>query len=322
MKTAVITGISGQDGAYLSKLLIDNRYKVIGIVRPNSSRGINNLIYLGLKDKIIIKEINLLSIDEVKNLIISYRPDEIYNLAAQSSVGDSFHNPHETFSFNTGSLNNLLEVIRLHSSKTKLYQASSSEMYGKVDKLPITLCTKMNPLSPYAVSKVSSYYMIKAYRESYNLFVSNGILFNHESYLRSNNFFIKKVISGALEIKLGKKKKLRLGNLDLKRDFGFAPSYVEAMWKMLQIKSPSDFIICSGVSLSLREIVEYIFEKFNLSKTLIEEDLSLFRPNEIVDIYGDNSISKKTLKWEYNLSFYDVLDKIIVEEIKNKKEIF
>ena len=317
MKTAIITGISGQDGSYLAKLLVEKNYKVIGMVRSYRCSKITNLEYLGIAKYIAIEELDLLDMANVIRIVKKYKPDEIYNLAAQSSVGLSFDQPLGTFSFNTTSLNNLLESIRLFSPATKLYQASSSEMYGKVKTLPIILETPMNPISPYGVSKMASYFMVKTYREAYNLFVCNGVLFNHESYLRSNNFFVKKVISDALAIKNGKLDKLVVGNLNVKRDFGYAPKYVEAMRKILNHNKADDFIICSGRSILLRDIVEYVFEKLNLDKNLIIKDKSLYRPNEIEEIYGDNSKAKNELGWNYNMSFFEVLDILIEEEIVN-----
>ncbi len=187
----------------------------------------------------------------VIQIIQKYKPDEIYNLAAQSSVELSFEQPVGTFSFNTTSVNNLLESIRLFSSQTKLYQASSSEMYGKIERMPITLETAMHPISPYGVSKMASYFMVTTYRESYDLFVCNGVLFNHESYLRSPNFFIKKVIRDSIAIKNKKLDRLVVGNLNVKRDFGYAPKYVDAMWRILQHDKADNFIICSGKSILL-----------------------------------------------------------------------
>jgi GDPmannose 4,6-dehydratase len=315
MKVAIITGISGQDGPYLAKLLLEKGYKVIGTVRSYRCANTNNFEYLGIENKIILEELDLLDMANVIRIIKKYNPSEIYNLAAQSSVGLSFEQPLGTFSFNTTSVNNLLETIRLFSLDTKLYQASSSEIYGRVKNMPITLETPMHPVSPYAVSKMASYFMITTYRESYGLFASNGVLFNHESYLRSNNFFVKKVIRDAIAIKNGKLHFLKVGNLDVKRDFGYAPAYVEAMWKILQNEIPDDFIICSGVSVKLRDIVEYIFEKLSLDKKLIVMDEALLRPNEIDEIYGDNSKAKEDLSWEYEMSFFDVVDIIIKEEM-------
>lgn len=317
MKTAIITGISGQDGPYLAKLLLGKNYRVIGTLRSYRCANTKNFEYLGIKNDIIIEELDLLDITNVIRIIQKYQPDEIYNLAAQSSVGLSFDQPIGTFSFNTTSVNNLLESIRLFAPQTKLYQASSSEMYGKVTTMPITLQTPMNPISPYAVSKMAAYFMVTTYRESYNIFAANGVLFNHESFLRSSNFFIKKVIRDSIAIKNKKLDKLVVGNLNVKRDFGYAPKYVEAMWKILQSEKPDDYIICSGKSIQLREIVEYIFDKLGIDKDLIVEDKDFFRPNEIEEIYGDNSKAKNILKWEYEYSFFDVLDLLVDEELKN-----
>jgi len=231
-------------------------------------------------------------------------------------VGLSFEQPLGTFSFNTISVNNLLESIRLFNPGAKLYQASSSEMYGRVKSLPITLNTPMHPISPYGVSKMASYFMVTTYRESYGLFACNGVLFNHESFLRGNNYFIKKIIKNAIQIKNKKLTKLIVGNLNVKRDFGYAPKYIEAMWKMLQFNIANDFMVCSGKSILLRDIVEYVFDKLKLNKNLIVENKDYFRPNDIVDIYGDNSKTKDILKWDYDYSFFDVLDILIDEEIR------
>lgn len=318
MKVAIITGISGQDGPYLAKLLLEKEYQVVGTVRSYRCVNTKSFEYLGIENKIILEELDLLDMANVIRIIKKYNPHEIYNLAAQSSVGLSFEQPIGTFSFNTASVNNLLESIRLFSPSARLYQASSSEMYGRVEKMPISIHTPMHPVSPYGVSKMASYFMITTYRESYGLFVSNGVLFNHESYLRSNNFFVKKVIRDAIAIKNGKLQFLKVGNLDVKRDFGYAPAYVEAMWKILQGEIADDFIICSGVSVKLRDIVEYIFDKLEIDKKLIVIDEKLFRPNEISEIYGDNSKAKELLGWKYEISFFDVLDILIEEEMLKK----
>lgn len=317
MKTAIITGISGQDGPYLAKLLLEKNYKVVGTVRSYRCANSKNFEYLGIEKDVMLEELDLLDMANVIRIIQKHKPDEIYNLAAQSSVGLSFEQPLGTFSFNTTSVNNLLESIRLFSPLTKLYQASSSEMYGRVKTMPIGLETPMHPISPYGVSKMASYFMITTYRESYDLFVCNGVLFNHESYLRSNNFFVKKVIRDSIAIRNGKLDKLIVGNLNVKRDFGYAPKYVEAMWKILQSNKADDFIICSGKSILLKDIVEYVFEKLGLDKNLIVENRDFFRPNEIEEIYGDNSKAKKDLNWKYDFSFFDVLDILIDEELKN-----
>jgi GDPmannose 4,6-dehydratase len=228
MKKAIITGITGQDGAYLAKLLLENNYKVIGLVRslPLFSKGLE---YLTIKDKVTLIECDLLNLNQVTKLIIDNEPHEIYNLAAQSSVYQSYKNPIGTFEFNTISVFNILESIKNSGLNIKFYQASSSEMFGKVDKLPITETSLIHPLSPYAISKVAAHYTCVNYRENYNMFICCGILFNHESYLRSNDFFIKKVIRESISILMGNQKDLQVGNIDIKRDFGYAPKDVEEM---------------------------------------------------------------------------------------------
>jgi GDP-mannose 4,6-dehydratase len=320
MKTAIITGVSGQDGVYLAKFLLQKEYRVVGTLRSYRNTNYKNFKYLNIENDIILEEIDLLDISNVIRIFQKYKPNEIYNLAAQSSVGLSYEQPIGTFYFNTASVNNILEAIRLTSPFVKMYQASSSEMYGSVSHMPIDLNTSLCPISPYGISKAASYLMTKTYRDAYGVFVCNGILFNHESFLRSDNFFIKKVIKNALMIKDRKIDKLVVGNLAVKRDFGYAPKYVEAMWMMMQLDRADDFIICSGVSIKLRDIVEYIFDKIGINKKLIFEDNKLFRPNEISDIYGNNLKAKNVLKWEYNHSFFDILDLLIEEEMMENNE--
>lgn len=319
MKKALITGISGQDGAYLAKHLLSQNYAIIGLVRGlyNEYAGLN---YLEIYHNITIIECDLMDISQIISIITKEQPTEIYNLAAQSSVNQSFLQPIGTFQFNTISVFNLLEAIKIVNKNIKFYQASSSEMYGKVNQLPITENSILHPLSPYATSKVAAHYTCINYREIHNLFVCCGILFNHESYLRNQNFFIKKVIRESIEIKNNKRQILEVGNIDIKRDFGYAPKYVEAMYLMMQKEKPSDYIICSGVSLTLRQIIYYIFDKLNLSHDLCIVKKELFRPTDIVDIYGTNKKAKEELNWNYDLSFFDVLDILIEEEIKNNEK--
>lgn len=319
MKKAIITGINGQDGAYLADYLINIGYRVIGFTR-NIKNSFKGLEYLKIKDKVELIECNLLDIEDVHKLIFRFQPDEIYNLAAQSSVYQSYKEPINTFEFNTLSVFNLIESIKNINSKIKLYQASSSEMFGRVKKLPITEESLIHPVSPYAISKVAAHYTCVNYRESYGMFISCGILFNHESFLRNDNFFIKKVIRESLEISLGKRNVLRVGNIDIKRDFGYAPKYVEAMYLMLQQEKPSDFLICSGQSVSLREIIYYIFDKLSISKDLCIIDPTFYRPSDIEDIYGINEKAKKELNWNYQLNFFNVLDILLKEEVKNYKK--
>jgi GDPmannose 4,6-dehydratase len=318
-KKALITGITGQDGAYLSQFLLEKDYQVIGLIFSPKFSDLTNLKYLGLSDKITFEECDLLNAEQVKAIIQKHEPDEVYNFAAQSSVGDSFKDPKTTISFNINSVLNLLEAIREVSDKTKFYQASSSETFGKVDTLPVTEKTPLHPLSPYAVSKASAHYMTVNYRESYGLFACCGILFNHESYLRPENYFIKKIIREALNIKEEKQDKLEVGNIDLKRDFGYAPEYVKAMWLMMQQAKPADFLVCSSKSYTLKDILNYVFDRLEINKNKIYISQSLYRPTDIEDMYGNNDKAKKILGWDYNLSFYEVLDILIEEEKKNRR---
>ncbi len=318
MKKAIITGISGQDGAYLARLLLDKGYEVVGIVR-SCTTSLSNLQYLHIESKVKIVQSDLGDLVAVINLIKEYQPNEVYNLSAQSSVSASFKDPIGTITYNTISVLNLLEAIKLVDNRVKFYQASSSDMFGNIDDLPITINTQMKPISPYAVSKASSHWSVVCYRESYNLFAVSGILFNHESKLRTNNFFIKKVISDSVDISLGIKDVLHVGNIDIKRDFGYAPKYVEAMWLMLQQNVPQDYLICSGKSIKLRDIVEYVFDKLNISKNRIVIDDMLYRPTEIDDIYGDNALAKDELQWSYDMNFFDVLKKLIEHEVVSRK---
>jgi len=256
-------------------------------------------------------------LSQVLQIISTHKPTEIYNLAAQSSVSLSFQQPIGTIDFNIRSVLNFLEAIRLLDSNIRFYQASSSEMFGKVNKLPITEESHIHPLSPYAISKVTGHYICINYRESYNLYTCSGMLFNHESYLRGENFFIRKLIKGAFDILNRKKQFLEFGNLDIKRDFGWSEKYVEVMWLMLQQEAPDDYIISSGKSISLREIVYYVFDKLGIDRRAIKTNPKLFRPTEIEDIYGSSEKAKTKLGWNYDMSFFSVLDLIMEEERKN-----
>lgn len=317
-KTAIISGITGQDGAYLAQLLLKKEYKVIGLTR-NSNNPLNTkgLEYLGINNLVQIEECNLLDKSQIEALFIKYEPVEFYNLAAQSSVFESFKNPIQTFEFNTISVFNLLEAIKNSNDKIRFYQASSSEMYGRVNNLPITENSILHPLSPYAISKAAAHFTCIHYRESYNMHVSCGVLFNHESYLRQNTFFIKKIIKESINISKGRQDVLLVGNIDVKRDFGYAPNYVEAMYLMLQQSTASDYLICSGESLTLKEIIFYIFKKLEIPESKCQVSSELYRPAEIEDMYGDNTKAKSELNWNYNLTIFDTLDLLLEEELKN-----
>ena len=315
---AIITGITGQDGAYLAELLISKGYKIIGIVRDSENINKSKLEYLSVVDQIEWQQCELTDEKDVTKLLEDYKPTEFYNLAAQSSVFKSYQDPILTLSFNTLSVATILECIRQTDKTIKFYQASSSEMCGNVNSLPITEDSTLYPVSPYAVSKCTSFWLTVNYRESFDMFCTSGISFNHESYLRNENFIIKKILNTAFEILDGKKETLELGNIDIKRDFGYAPKYVEAMYLMMQHKTPDHYILASGKSISLKKVVFYIFDKLNISRDKIIVNKDLFRPNEIMDIYGDSSKAKKILNWEYEISFFDVLDIIIDESIENR----
>jgi len=313
---AVITGVSGQDGAYLAKELLRKGINVIGVVR-NELSSLSGLDYLGIKNEVEIVQLELGNAIEINKFAKLRQPDFIFNLAAQSSVADSFKNPHSTILFNLHSTLNILEAIRSFSPQTRLYQATSSEMYGSVENLPICENTLLNPQSPYAISKSACHHLVRNYRESYNLHVSSGILFNHESVLRQEKFFIMKIIKSALDIKKGKLDILEVGNIDIKRDFGYAPYYVKAMIKMVNMDKPDDYIICSGKSVSLRSIVYHLFEYLNIDLDRIKINSDFFRPSEIVDIYGDNSKAKSKLGWNYEMEFTTVLEEILIEYQNN-----
>ena len=317
MPTAIITGVTGQDGAYLAQLLLEKGYTVIGLTRGYSNKNLFGLQYLGLLDKVVIEECDLLDFSSILKVLSKYQPNEIYNLGAQSSVGLSFEQPIGTIQYNTISVLNILESIRILKLGTRFYQASSSEMYGAVINLPINSKTPMHPLSPYAISKASAYWTVVNYRESYKIYAVNGILFNHESFLRQDNFFIKKVIKTAISIKYGNATVLEVGNIDIKRDFGYSPDYVKAMYLSLQVNEPGDYFICSGKSIYLRDIIYHVFDKLQLEKSNLFVNPKLFRPSEIEDLYGDNSAAKEKLGWSYEKSFFDVLDLMLDEELKN-----
>lgn len=316
-RTALITGITGQDGAYLSELLVKRGYDVVGLVRGYARANTRGLEFLQIEDKVRLVECDLRDLSQVIAIIGETKPDEVYNLAAQSSVFQSFKQPIGTISFNILSVLNILEAIRLIKPDTKFYQASSSEIFGNFSHLPISENSAISPINPYGISKASAYWITKNYRESYGIFSCSGFLFNHESFLRSENFFIKKVIRETIKIHNGDVKFLEVGNIDVRRDFGWAPRYVEAMHLMLQQDIPDDFVICSGKSISLRAIVEVVFDYFDVPIERLVVKPDLYRPTEIQDIYGDNGKARRVLGWTYDTSFLETLKILIKEEIDN-----
>ena len=302
MKKAFITGITGQDGYYLSKLLLEKDYEVHGIIRRASTFNtarIDPLISKYSKEKKLnLYYSDLLDSSSLNNLIAKIQPDEIYNLAAQSHVAVSFKNPiYTTQSGNSGTIS-LLEAIKNQDKEIRFYQASSSEMFGGENEEMLNEDSPFIPKSPYAASKVFSYNMTKIYRESYNLFCSNGILFNHESPYRGETFVTRKITRAVGRISVGIQKKISLGNIEASRDWGFAGDYVEAMWKILNHSKSDDFVIATGETHTIKEFLEIAFDYVNLKyEDFLEISEKHFRPNEVGYLLGDPAKAKKELKW-------------------------
>lgn len=317
MKTALICGVSGQDGAYLSKLLLDKGYKVYGGSRDAQSTTFNNLTKLNVLSKIIPISISLIDFRSVLQVITKVEPDEIYNLAGQSSVALSFEQPVETLeSISLGTLN-LLEAIRFSRLPIKLYSAGSSECFGNTANA-VDEHTPFRPRSPYGVAKATAFWEVANYREAYDLYACTGLLFNHESPLRKEGFVTKKIISTACKIASGSSEKLVLGNIDIFRDWGWAPEYVEAMWLMLQQARPDDFVIATGVTMSLRDFVSYTFEYFNLNyENHISFDERLLRPTEISKGFANPRKAADLLKWQAKIKSKDLVKALIESELNS-----
>lgn len=319
MKVALITGITGQDGAYLAQFLLKKGYKVFGAYRRISSPNFWRLDYLGIKDKITLLPIDLTDMSSIVNALNKAKPDEVYNLAAQSFVEASFDQPIATAQITGLGVLNILEAIRLTNLKIRFYQASTSEMYGGLKKISANEETPFYPRSPYGVAKLYAHWITVNYREAYNLFACSGILFNHESPLRGIEFVSRKITSGAVKIKLGLAKDLKLGNLNAKRDWGYAPDYVECMWLMMQQKKPSDYVIATGETYTVREFVEKTFSLLNLDyRNYVKIDKKLFRPAEVNFLKGDPAKAKKELGWNPQKTSFDQLIKIMVEADKRR----
>ena len=309
-KRAVITGITGQDGSYLAELLLEKGYEVFGVVRrlsaPNSWR-IDHL-----RDQITLCPGDLLDQLSIIRILDQHKPDEFYNLAAMSFVPASWDTPLLTGEFNSQGVTRVLDAIRTVNPKIKFYQASSSEMFGKVREVPQTENTPFYPRSPYGVSKVFGHYITVNYRESYDLFAVSGILFNHESPRRGLEFVTRKVTDGVARIKLGLADSLSLGNLDAKRDWGFAGDYVRAMWLMLQQPAADDYVIATGVSHSVRELVEIAFARVGLDwQKYVKIDPKFLRPAEVDHLIGDPSKARQVLGWELNVNFTQLIEMMV-----------
>lgn len=314
MKRALITGINGQDGSYLAEFLLEKGYEVWGTVKRNSVSETQTNRIEHIMDKINLEYSDLTDISSLLNILKKSNPHEIYNLAAQSHVRISFDQPIYTSNVTGLGTLNLLEAVRLLDLDTKIYQASSSEMFGNtIDEDGFQReTTPMNPVSPYGCAKVFSYNISRNYRHSYNMFISNGILFNHESPRRGTNFVTNKVCKEAVKIKLGLSNELRLGNLDATRDWGHAKDYVKAMWNILQLDQPDDFVCSTGISHSVKDLCEYVFSKLKLDyNQYVKFDYKFLRPEELNDLKGDSSKLKNLTGWRPCYTFESMLDEMI-----------
>ena len=323
-KKALITGINGQDGSYLAEFLLTKGYQVHGTLKRNSVSENQTARLDSIFQKITLHYADLTDLSSLISVIQKIQPDEIYNLAAQSHVRISFDQPIYTAQVTGLGTLNLLEAVRLLNPKIKIYQASSSEMFGNsIDTDGFQReTTPMTPVSPYGCAKVFSYNICKNYRNSYNMFISNGILFNHESPRRGTNFVTNKVVKEAVKIKYGISSELRLGNLDATRDWGHAKDYVEAMWLILQEENPDDFVCSTGISHSVKELCEYTFSKLGLNyQDWVKLDEKFLRPEELHDLKGDSSKLKKVTKWSPKYTFETMIDEMIEYwlELYNKK---
>ncbi len=315
MPTAIITGITGQDGSYLAELLLSKGYRVVGMQRRSSVVTFERIQHI--QDLVDIIQGDLHDQSSLMDLVEQYKPDEVYNLAAQSFVPTSWNQPVLTGEVTALGVTRMLEAIRLLSPKTRFYQASSSEMFGKVREVPQKETTPFYPRSPYGVAKVYGHWITVNYRESYDLFTVSGILFNHESPRRGTEFVTRKITYGAVRIKLGLAKELRLGNLESLRDWGFAGDYVEAMWRMIQNDHPEDFVVSTGVTHSVREFCEKAFSYLGLDyHDYVVQDPRFIRPAEVDLLVGDSSKVRQKLGWEPSVDFDGLVEMMVDADLK------
>ena len=320
MQRALITGITGQDGPYLAELLLSKGYKVYGLVRRLSTPNLENIKHMG--DKVNLISGDLLDQGSITDAIKESEADEVYNLAAQSFVKASWDQPVLTGEFTALGVTRVLEAIRTVNPKIKFYQASSSEMFGKVTETPQKETTRFHPRSPYGVAKVYGHYITVNYRESYGIFACSGILFNHESPRRGIEFVTRKISNGVARIKLGKQKKLELGSLEPKRDWGFSGDYVEAMWLMLQQNKPDDYVIATGENHSVKEFVETAFEIAgieNWQKYVVSNVETHMRPAEVDYLIGDASKAKRVLGWKPKTTFRELVEIMVKADLEQEK---
>jgi len=314
-RTALITGISGQDGSYLAELLLSKGYNVCGIVRRSSTENLSRIEHL--RDRIDLAQADLLDQSSLDRVLKRVQPDEVYNLAAMSFVPTSWEQPVLTAEFTAVGVARVLESVRAVHPAARFYQASSSEMYGKVLETPQSETTPFYPRSPYGVAKVFGHYLTVNYRESYNLFACSGILFNHESPRRGLEFVTRKITDGAARIKLGKSKELRLGNLQAKRDWGFAGDYVRAMWLMLQQDQPDDFVIGTGEMHSVEEFVSFAFQHVGLDwRKYVVVDQKFYRPAEVDTLLGNPEKARRVLQWQPEVSFQKLVEMMVESDVK------
>ena len=318
-KRALICGVSGQDGSYLARLLLDKGYHVTGTSRDAQVATFANLTRLGIRERVELESMVLTDFRSTLQVLAKVRPDEIYNLSGQSSVGLSFQQPVETMeSISVGTLN-LLEAMRFLDREVRLYNANSSECFGDTGGRTANEEWPFHPRSPYATAKAAAHWTIVNYRDAYGLYACNGILFNHESPLRPQRFVTRKIVSAACAIKRGSRERLRLGNIDVARDWGFAPEYVAAMHAMLQLNAPTDFIIATGRTHTLREFVEAAFSAVGLDWTShVEVDNAMRRPSEILYSAGDASKARQQLSWEACSGMREVIIHMVADEMRQQ----
>ena len=320
-KVALIFGISGQDGAFLAKLLISKGYKVHGTSRDAEINNFSSLIKLEIKNFIEFHSVSLTDFRSVLRVIEKVSPDEIYNLSGQSSVGLSFEQPLETLESIAVATINILESMRFLGGDFHFYNASSSESFGDVGDFAANEGTPFNPKSPYGVAKASAFWQVNNYRESYGLYACSGIMFNHESYLRPKRFVTRKICKAAARIALGSSENLKLGDISIKRDWGWAPEYVNAMWLMLQQKKADDFVIATGHLSSLEEFISFAFSALDLNwKKHVTSDLELYRPSEIRSIYGSPKKANTVLNWRAEMTMPEVAKLMALNEFQFLKK--
>jgi len=318
-KRALITGITGQDGSYLAELLLEKGYEVVGMVRRSSVENFERIAHL--VDRVTLRQADLLDQLSLVNLLREVQPSEVYNLAAQSFIPTSFSQPLLTGEFTGLGVTRMLEAVRLVDSGIRFYQASSSEMFGKVRETPQRETTPFHPRSPYGVAKLYGHWITVNYRESYDLFACSGILFNHESPRRGREFVTRKIAEGAARIAVGLDEKLQLGNLDAKRDWGHAPEYVEAMWLMLQRDEPRDYVVGTGEHHSPREFCEIAFAHAGLDPAdHVEVDPALLRPAEVETLLADASRARDELGWQPRTSFRELVELMVDAELERARE--